>query len=700
MGVRNRKNQKTKEYIASMHPVFKQRAVFSDESSNFRTPSEPKVGEDISIRIRTLKNNVDAVYFISGAQRTEMAVTETKGGFDYYEITLPVEEKTIYYYFELCVGEMICYYNKLGITKDLNQRYAFRVIPNYSTPEWAKGAVMYQIYTDRFCNGNPDNDVVDHEYNYLGRHVRRIENWDQVPENLDVANFYGGDLEGIRQKLDYLQDLGVEVLYLNPIFVSPSNHKYDTQDYDHVDPHLTPIAKDGGVRLPDWDQDNRHASKYIQRVTDPDNLAAADAYFADLCDEIHRRGMKIILDGVFNHCGSFNKWLDRERLYEGSEHYEKGAYVDADSPYRSFFHFNNEHAWPYNEFYDGWWGHNTLPKLNYEASEKLVEYILRVGKKWVSPPYNCDGWRLDVAADLGHSADYNHSFWKRFRSAVKEANPEAIILAEHYGDCYEWLEGDEWDTVMNYDAFMEPVSWFLTGMEKHSDEFREDLLGNGDSFREAMRYHMASFYAPSLQCAMNELDNHDHSRFLTRTNHYVGRVAHLGSEAASHNINPAVMRNAVMIQMTFVGAPTLYYGDEAGVVGFTDPDNRRTYPWGHEDQEMLEFYKKAIALHKSHRVLYDGSVKDLGCGYRSVIYGRFNDEEQIVLAVNSSAEPITVDIPVWEMGSKRSERIVMEELLSTWKEGFEESGKEYECCAGVLTLTLRAFESVILGRKM
>ena len=155
-----------------------------------------------------------------------------------------------------------------------------------------------------------------------------------------------------------------------------------------------------------------------------------------------------------------------------------------------------------------------------------------------------------MAADLGFSNEYNHQFWKEFRKVVKEANPNAIILAEHYGDAKSWLCGDEWDTVMNYDAFMEPLTWFFTGMEKHSDEFRGDLLGNEAAFTGAMRHHMASFLAPSLQVAMNELSNHDHSRFLTRTNHKVGRVANLGYEAASQDINVAVMREAVVMQMT------------------------------------------------------------------------------------------------------------------------------------------------------
>jgi len=318
-----------------------------------------------------------------------------------------------------------------------------------------------------------------------------------------------------------------------------------------------------------------------------------------LVEEAHKRGMRVILDGVFNHCGSFNKWMDRECIYEHAEGYAKGAHVSGDSPYRNYFDFRDQYAWPYNKAYDGWWGHDTLPKLNYENSKELFDYVLHVGRKWVSPPYNADGWRLDVAADLGHSPEFNHYFWKEFRRAVKEANPDAIILAEHYGNTMEWLQGDEWDTVMNYDAFMEPVTWFLTGMEKHSDDYRGDLLGNFDSFWGAMRHHTTSFSMPSWQVAMNQLSNHDHSRFLTRTNKKVGRTNTMGPEAANHDVNKAVFREAVIMQMTWIGAPTIYYGDEVGLCGFTDPDSRRTFPWGREDQELLQFHKDLIRIRRS-----------------------------------------------------------------------------------------------------
>ena len=697
MNYENLKNmQKIQEYVTNMRPAFNKRAVFSDETESYRMPFEPKAGDTVKIRIRTKRGNVDMVCLVSGQEKKKMNLVETRDGFDYYETELLVGTETIHYYFELFSGKVHCYYNRFGVVKELDEHYAFGIVPGFETPDWAKGAVMYQIFVDRFCNGDKSNDVVTNEYSYISAPVQKVEDWNRPPQAMDVRDFYGGDLQGVWDKLDYLQDLGVDVIYFNPIFVSPSNHKYDIQDYDYVDPHYGKIVKDGGEPLNWGDQDNSHASKYIQRVTDYENLEASNHFFAQFVKEVHKRGMKVILDGVFNHCGSFNKWLDRERIYENQAGYEKGAYVSADSPYRSFFLFHNQNNWPYNKDYDGWWGHETLPKLNYEASDSLYEYIMKVARKWVSPPYNVDGWRLDVAADLGHSNEYNHKFWRDFRKNVKEANPNAIILAEHYGDAKSWLEGDQWDTVMNYDAFMEPVTWFLTGMEKHSDEYNEGMYGNSDCFIGAMKYHMASFYAPSLMVSMNELSNHDHSRFLTRTNHKVGRVANLGSHAASENINKAVLREAVVMQMTWPGAPTVYYGDEAGVCGFTDPDNRRTYPWGNEDKELIEFHKAMIAIHKENEEFIKGSLKFLANDYQLLCYGRFTNAQRSVIAINNSNEVKSISLSVWELGISRSREIHFKQLIATGDFGYSRIKKVSVCKGGVLQLTLPSHGAVVL----
>ena len=574
--------------------------------------------------------------------------------------------------------------------------YDFRLIPGFHTPNWAKGAVFYQIFVDRFYNGDHSNDVEDREYIYIHQYSRKVTDWDSLPEASDVCRFYGGDLQGVMDKLDYLQELGVDAIYLNPIFVSPSNHKYDIQDYDYVDPHYGEIVYDEGNCLADGETTNESAGRFVSRVTDRRNLEASNALFARLTQEIHRRGMKIILDGVFNHCGSFNKWMDRERIYEGEEDYEPGAYVSADSPYRSYFRFFKEgpENWPYNGNYDGWWGHDTLPKLNYEDSVKLENYILYIGRKWVSPPYNVDGWRLDVAADLGFSNEYNHIFWKRFRKEVKDANPDAIILAEHYGDPQDWLQGDEWDSVMNYDAFMEPLTWFLTGMEKHSDEYRPDLCGNADNFVGAMRHFMASMLTPSLQVAMNELSNHDHSRFLTRTNHKAGRVAQLGTEAAEKDVNKAILREAVIMQMTWIGAPTIYYGDEAGLCGFTDPDNRRTFPWGNEDKELQAFHKEVIRIHKEEKPLKKGSIKLLASDENLLAYGRFEADEQIVVVVNNSDELRTVTVPVWYAGIEMEGR--MKRLIYSYENGYTTEYDEYIVQDGEIVLNMGSHSAIVL----
>lgn len=645
-------------------------ALFCDGTSDYVIPAEPGIHEKVRLRFRTARDDAQEVCLISGGEALQMQKISSGEVFDYYETEVQLTDTMFVYYFRIkSESEELCYH-RCGVSEHPVEYYNFRIMPGFSTPAWAKGAVMYQIFVDRFCNGDPSNDVEDGEYVYIGEPVCKVKDWNEFPAAMDIRRFHGGDLQGVLDKLDYLEELGVEVIYFNPLFVSPSNHKYDIQDYDYIDPHYGVIIEDGGEVLPEGEKDNTRATKYQKRTGDIRNLEASNRLFAKLVEEMHTRGMRVILDGVFNHCGSFNKWMDRERIYEPQPEYEKGAYVSAQSPYRDFFHFfdEREEAWPYNKNYDGWWGHDTLPKLNYEDSPTLEEYILNIGKKWVSPPYNADGWRLDVAADLGYSNEYNHIFWENFRKAVKSANPQALILAEHYGDPGEWLQGDEWDSVMNYDAFMEPLTWFLTGMEKHSDERRTDLWGNADNFVNTMNHFMASMLTPSLQVAMNELSNHDHSPFLTRTNHIVGRVAQLGSKAAEEGINLAVMREAVAVQMTWVGAPTVYYGDEAGVCGFTDPDSRRTYPWGQENRELVEFHKEMIRIHKREKPLRTGSLKMLSWSSNVLAYARFQEGEQIIVVLNNSKELKEVTIPVWQAEVPMKGK--MERLMYSWEKSY------------------------------
>ena len=487
-------------------------------------------------------------------------------------------------------------------------------------PEWAKGAVIYQIFPDRFYNGNPANDVRTGEYIYadLGE-SRQVSDWNSPAEALDVCRFYGGDLQGIREKLPYLRDLGIEVLYLNPIFLSPSNHGYDIADYETVDPHLSD-------------------------PTDP------NGYFADFMAEVHGLGMRVILDGVFNHCSCYHPWMDVDDVSPE----KNGAANHPESPYRSYFSFDEEGK------YEAWWDYKTLPKLNYEASEELCESIINVGVKWVSPPYSADGWRLDVGMDLGHSEEFNHRFWERFTAAVKAANPKALVLAEHYEDPSPWLNGREWDTVMNYRAFFEPVSLFFTGMDKHSKAKYPELEGDAAAFRKTMEREMARLPKDALLSAMNQLDNHDHSRFITRTNGRVGTLAESGSKAAGLGVNLPVYREAAAVLLTWPGAATLYYGDETAIPGWTDPDNRRTFPWDHRDWELTDYFRGLISLRKRYPALRRGSLTFLKAEGPVLIYERTLEKEVIVTAVNRSEKAVRAELP--ELSGAGLKRLALSDI--------------------------------------
>ncbi len=671
-------------------------AIFSDESENYRDPVSPDIDEKVSVKIRTGKDDLDEVYVLFSGESYQMDRVESDGYFDYYEGSFICGESRDSYYFKLVKEDRVYFYNKQGLVKTVNSDYNFVVIPGFRTPDWAKGAVMYQIYVDRFYNGDKSNDVVDNEYAYLGVTSKAVKDWSAPVELLDVCNFYGGDLKGVIKKMGYLKHLGVDVIYFNPVFVSPSNHKYDIQDYDSIDPHYGVIINDGGKPLEEGKKDNSEATMYMIRTTDKENLEASNRLMADLISIAHKNGIKIILDGVFNHCGAFNKWLDREGFYKKNG-YPDGAFMSEKSQYHDFFSWHGGH-WPGNESYDGWWGHSNHPKLNYEGSKELYDYIIGIGKKWVSPPYNADGWRLDVAADLGTSKEFNMQFWRDFRKAVKEANPDAIILAEHYGDPKDWLGGDQWDTVMNYDAFMEPITWFLTGMEKHSEQCSWDKYNNAGDFEAKMRYYMSRFSFESLAVAMNELSNHDHSRFLTRTNKKVGRLHTMGPKEADTGINKNIMREAITFQMTWIGAPTIYYGDEAGLTGWTDPDNRRTYPWGREDKDLLEYYRTLIKIHKRYRAFAYGSLDYLYMSYGIMCYGRWTEDEKIIVVINNNDTAQEVLVPVWRIEAPNG--TLFNRVVQSGEDSWDREDELYTAEDGCIKVRCKAQGSCVIVAKI
>ena len=255
--------QKIHDYVYNVKPILNKGGLFADGSKYYVSPQEPDVDQDVNVRFRTTADNVDEVFLIYNEEKIQMTKESSNRIFDFYTATIPRGLPFIRYHFEIHSGRVTCFYDKLGPTKQNDREYDFEICPGFKVPEWAKGAVFYQIFVDRFCNGDTSNDVLDNEYAYIGTGSVQVKDWNQRPSTMDVGRFYGGDLQGVKDKLDYLQDLGVDVIYLNPIFVSPSNHKYDIQDYDYVDPHFGGIVDDEGDCLPGGCLENKQSSRYI-----------------------------------------------------------------------------------------------------------------------------------------------------------------------------------------------------------------------------------------------------------------------------------------------------------------------------------------------------------------------------------------------------------------------------------------------------
>lgn len=556
--------------------------LFSDESPEYLLPVNRAAGEYcMRLRMEDIPAQVTLVLPGAPTERVPMVPAEKKGRLRYYGATVRGIFDRQDYYFEIR-AEQTSYMGRFFCGGDPSAITPFAVLPALSVPEWAKGQIFYQIFPDRFCNGCPGNDVQTGEYSYpeFGA-AERVTDWNSPPAARDVVRFYGGDLQGILGKLPYLRALGVDCLYLNPVFVSPSNHKYDTEDYHHIDPHLS---------------DPR----------DP------DGFFAFFTELLHKNGMRLILDGVFNHCSVDNAWVKDP---------DKADYFVCGEDGRR----------------KTWWNIPTLPKLNYK-SPRLREEMLAVARKWVSEPFFADGWRLDVAPELAEDPQTNHSFWRAFRDAVREAAPDALVFAETYQDASDWLNTGEWDSIMNYEAFMDPVTFFFTGVDKHSDYCEPALKGDAAAFYRELSRKGARLPFASLLSAMNALDNHDHSRFVTRTGGKAGRITDedAGEKAAEADL--ALLRLAVCFQFTWPGAPCIYYGDETGLPGFTDPDNRRTYPWGQENWEMIEFYRQAAMLHRRHACLRRGSVYPLYFADGTAVYARMLREEIVLIVLNMGSE--------------------------------------------------------------
>lgn len=419
------------------------------------------------------------------------------------------------------------------------------------TPGWVKDAIFYQIFPERFANGDRKNDP------------KGTEPWGAIPK---TDNYMGGDLDGVRQSLPYLQALGVTALYFNPIFTSDSNHKYHTVDYMHVDPAF------GG-----------------------------DAAFDRLLGAAHARGMKVVLDGVFNHTGDTHPFfLDAAK--KGSK-----------SKYWNWYRFD---GFPVvkqpKPNYAAWWGMSALPQLQVAKNPEVANYIFQVEEHWLKK--GIDGWRLDVPNEIDSDA-----FWREFRKRAKAIKPDAYIVGEIWDPAGRWLQGDQFDAVMNYQWRDALVKFFAK---------RESSAADLDGALKKLR----ADYHPAITHAMfNVLGSHDTERFLTLAGGDTGRL-----------------RLAVACQMTQPGAPVIYYGDEVGMQGGKDPDDRRAFDWRSDrwNRDVLGTYQKLIAARKAHVALRTGQYRTLWTQDGIYAYGRDAAKDDAIVALNNSGVVRDVSLPV------------------------------------------------------
>jgi glycosidase len=562
--------------------------IFDSQSEFFRFPQGGiKTGDEIALKIyvkRSFAMYPELLiekrhdYAVETYKRISMEWIGAKNCLDLYRAFLTVEEAGNYYY-SFIIGENKSSYNQLLVYDD------------FTTPDWIKRGIIYQIFVDRFYKEMTllkDDDIM----------VRN--DWGGTPEYLpdekgEIRNndFFGGNIEGIKKKLPYLKELGVTVIYLSPIFEAHSNHKYDTGDYLTIDP-----------------------------------MFGNEESLKELCTEASNLEMNVILDGVFSHTGSDSIYFNKTGRYKSL-----GAYQSKSSPYYSWYMFNN-----WNEDYICWWNIKTLPAVNKENKE-YIDFI--TGENGVLNHWQkcgVKGWRLDVADELPDS------FLKSLRKCVKESNNDAYIVGEvwedasdkfSYGRLKEYFLGKQLDSVTNYPLRNAIINFIQT---KDCSELYM-----------TMNMIIEKYPPQSVHCLMNILGTHDTARILTVLGSSVVPESKL--EMAEHKLSDDELEEGIkrlkiasLLQMTLPGVPCIYYGDEAGMQGWTDPFNRRCFPWGDENQEILSHYNFLGELRKSSSVFSQGKYRCLVHDKGMFAFERYNHEERLIIAANISISTVTLNI--------------------------------------------------------
>lgn len=517
----------------------------------------------IHIRLRAAKGDLDQAILIYGdkyewnKKRSKvMEHISSDSLYDYFAAEVEPEHKRLAYIFQLVKDEKKLFFTEWGASESIAESEMYLQFFQYPymhetdihvVPEWVKDAVFYQIFPERFYNGDMENDP------------EKLSLWGAKP---DPTSFYGGDLRGIIKKLDYLEDLGINALYLTPIFESPSNHKYDTSDYLKIDPNFGDLET-----------------------------------LKELVEKCHQRGIRVLLDAVFNHSGYFFKPF-QDVINRGPE-----------SPYYDWFHINK---WPLemdNPSYDTFAFVSRMPKLNTQNPE-VKEYLIKAARYWIEEA-DIDGWRLDVSDEV------DHEFWRAFRKEVKDVKPDAYILGENWLDSAPWLKGDQFDAVMNYPFTRNCMQYFAYGnisAKQFMNNINTVQMNNTQQVNEVM---------------FNLLDSHDTVRFLTL----------IGGDKNK-------LKLASILLFTYLGAPCIYYGTEIGMEGGGDPDCRRTMIWDESswDKELQSHYKNLVALRKKSEALRLGSFRWIQTEEDLLAFERKTDNERVVVVINNHEEEKTFEL--------------------------------------------------------
>ena len=546
-----------------------------------------------------------------------------KGTYEIFQGKFTIDVPALYFYFfrvHTRQGSFRLFKQGDDTNMEAGDLWQVSCVPSdFTTPQWAQGATIYQVFPDRFYSvGKPDLTGKLEPYTVHKNWYEDVE-WRPTPEGEVLNNdFYGGNFKGITEKMDYIASLGVNILYLNPISKAFSSHRYDTADYKTPDPML-----------------------------------GTEKDFAELCRTAHAHGVKVILDGVYSHTGSNSLYFNKEGTFPG-----KGAYQSQDSAYHSWFTF---YEWP--DRYHSWWDFKTLPTVK-KMDPEFIKYIITdedsVVAHWLK--LGADGYRLDVADELPDE------FIKLLRDRIKEINPDAYLMGEVWEDAsnkkaYDrrrrYFTNAELDSVMNY-PFRTAIINFMRGWD------------SGRGFKDTVMSICENYPPQVVACNMNLLGTHDTPRILTAlVDDFDGSREEKSKRRLSRN-NLEVARDRLLmasfLQYTLPGSPSLYYADETLMEGYKDPFNRRTYPWGREDWEMVNHFKRLGKLRKDHPALRLGDIRFFQAGDKHLGYTRSYQGKTYKVYANRSGDPW--DIPAGKIVMGYNLQVVAPDWLTLAPRGF------------------------------